>query len=701
MRRRPHSSLATPALLALLAACGSGVPAPVYGQPGTRAAFALQQDTSAEGAFFDFPFPSDWRLREDGRPDWRGLPNPRRVPMVESFRAIAADAKGTSVLATAWFRFDAPIAPRALEAVAAERSAPVLLVDVDPASPERGRLFPLVLSTPPADDYVPENLLAVAARPGFVLHAGRAYAFVVMRSLADAAGRPLGVPGDLDRLRRGLAPPGLAGADRALALHAPLWETLRALGVDDAQVAAAAVFTTGDAVADTAALSDRVLAGRAVALEGVALDAAGSAANDRLCRLTATVRQPQFQRGKPPFDSEGLFEAGPDGLPVQQREEATPVVLNLPRTPMPAGGYPLVLYFHGSGGRSNQVVDYGPSLKPDEPTPGRGPAWEHARSGVASVGSALPVNPERLVAAGVPCLAANGKPKSSCETAYLNLQNPAAMRDTFRQGIIEQRLLLQALLALRLPAAALGDCGGGAMPTLPAGATAFKFDPGKVVAQGQSMGGMYTNLVSAVEPKVRLAVPTGAGGFWTYFVLQTHLQGGAFPELLPLLLRTGKPLTWLHPVLSMMQSAWEPCDPFVAMPRLARQPLPGHPVRPIYEPVGRGDEYFPTQLYDAVALAYGHQQAGLEVWPTMQPVLRLAGLDGLLPFPAAQNRASEGGVPYTGVVVQFEGDGIEDPHAIYRQLATVRRQYSCFVNSFLTTGVAKVPGPAAADAPCE
>ena len=216
----------------------------------------------------------------------------------------------------------------------------------------------------------------------------------------------------------------------------------------------------------------------------------------------------------------------------------------------------------------------GPTLvKGGNPQPGHGPAWVIEPYGIAGAGSALPLNPERLHGAG--------------ETAYLNLLNLPAMRDTFRQGIIEQRLFLAALRKLRIPPLALASCTG---PLLPAGATSYQFDSAKIVAQGQSMGGMYTNLISAVEPKIRAAVPTGAGGFWTYFVLQTHLYPD-LPRVLSLLIDSDPALTFLHPTLQLVEMGWESADPFVSMQRLARRPLPGHPVRPIYEPVGEGDQY--------------------------------------------------------------------------------------------------------------
>ena len=109
--------------------------------------------------------------------------------------------------------------------------------------------------------------------------------------------------------------------------------------------------------------------------------------------------------------------------------------------------------------------------------------------------------------------------------------------------------------------------------------------------------------------------------------------------------------------------------------------------------VGLDDTQFPTSVFDAVALATGVQQAGAEIWPEMQPTLDLRNLDGILEYPISNNRVSENGQPYTGVVVQYEGDGISDPHTIFTQLDAVKFQYVNFFKSFLDTGVAVVADP--------
>jgi hypothetical protein len=302
--------------------------------------------------------------------------------------------------------------------------------------------------------------------------------------------------------------------------------------------------------------------------------------------------------------------------------------------------------------------------------------------GIAVAASAMPVNPERLPGAG--------------DLAYLNFGNLKAFPYTFLQGAFEQRLFIEALRTLSIPAATLAACA--AQHILPPGETAFHFDLSRLIVQGQSMGGMYTNMLGALEPRVKIVVPTGAGGYWSSMVLTTHAVPGA-ATLLGALLGTDATLSLLHPVLHLFETAAEPAEPIVYMARVAHRPLPGHTPRSIYEPVGKDDSYFSTDIYDAAALAYGNQESGDTVWPEMQQALTLDGRAGIVPYPIQNNRTAEGGAPYTGVVVQYLGDGLVDPHQIARQLPQVRYQYTCFLKSFLDRGVATVPAPAVGS-PC-
>jgi hypothetical protein len=84
----------------------------------------------------------------------------------------------------------------------------------------------------------------------------------------------------------------------------------------------------------------------------------------------------------------------------------------------------------------------------------------------------------------------------------------------------------------------------------------------------------------------------------------------------------------------------------------------------------------------------------------MQDALALEDRGGIVDYPAADNLVSTSGERYTGVVVQYRGDGIYDAHAIFAQLDEVKFQYGCFFATMFENGVATVPAPAPLGSPC-
>lgn len=592
-----------------------------------------------EASFFDQPWPADWRTLPDGRLDVSGYPIPGSSPLLEGLQANAAEQRGAIAQPVIWFRFDGPV----------EAPAEPWIVDLSSGErvPSRARLLS-------PDGYVPETLIAIAPRPGVILRPATRYAAFMLRGA------------DLDPAATLSA--ALAGEGDFADAYAPLVARLPDLGLTPDAIAAATVFTTGDPVADLHALSEAVRTAHDATFEPWVVDPDDGADHPRFCELHGRMTVPNFLTGEPPYNTAGIFEIV-DGAPVPQGESVVPVVLTLPRQAMPEGGYPLVVYLHGSGGLSTQGVDRGRVPAPGRPeTKGEGPAHVLAAEGFATVTAALPLNPQR------------GGPN---DYAYLNFQNLRMFRDVFRQGILEQRLMLDALADLVIDPATVAACAG--LDHLE-GAPGYQVRVDPVFAMGQSMGGQYTNLFGAVEPRITAVVPTGAGGYWSWFILFTDLLP-AEPLLRSLLGASGA-LSEMHPGMHLMALAWEPAEPFVYMPRLARWPLPGHPRRDIYTPVGQGDVYFPTPVFDAAALAYGTEQAGAEVWDTMQPTLALDGREGLLEYPITANRGD-----YTAVVVQYPADGILNGHYIFQQLDAVKRQYATFLRIALDTGRGTVVAP--------
>ena len=629
-------------------------------------------DLGGGDEFFAMPFPSDLRLTVDGHIDFSRFPNKRNLPIVRDLLSSAAEHAGFPVMPIAWFRFTGIVPDHAVDRlIAADPASEALLVDIDPASDERGALYPLVAQTLPFDAFAGEGLVSVAPRPGAVLRANTRYAFVLRKAFAPG----VSAPPAFDELVRG------GGDAKAKALYAPLWSALDELDIADDDLLVATVFTTGDEIAVMRARSEAVRAAHDVTIDGLALDTEHGVNHPDVCVLAGTVTMPQFQMGDAPYSTMGRFTFDANGAPISQGTLVVPIRITIPKGTMPASGWPLWQYVHGSGGASFDLVDEGFNTTPESgPMPGEGPGVVVGRRGIAAAATAMPVNPERLPGADA--------------QAYLNFNNLAALPYTFQQGVFEQRLLLDALLELRITPAMLASCGA----TLPAN-TDGRFDPATVTLGGHSMGGMYTNMIGAVEPRFGALTPFGAGGFWNLFILDTDVIENGRSLLAGILGIEGEGLTFMHPVLGVLGVGWEVAEPGASMARLARRPLAGFPERHVYQPIGQGDRYFPETVLDAAALAYGNSEAGDKIWPGTQDALATQGLGGMLDYPVRENRMNPEHRT-TSVVVQYADGGVADGHQIYRQLPAVRYQYSCFLASYLRDGVPTVPAPAAETAAC-
>lgn len=646
------------ALLAVLAVAGCPTsepppdPVPPGAIDGVQVRFALGDDLSAPGAFYDAPWPSDLRRHPDGTVDVDGYPMPPDHARGGQLLAAARGAPGFSAFPTVRFRLDAP-GPRLHPddgPLPVTWDAPALLVRVD--GPDAPALVPVVAQSLEVDDWTPSNVVAIQPAPGFVLQGGARHVAVLRRDLAEP---PLGVPREVRLAVAADAFPELNAVHPEARDHfAPVRALVDGGFLDRDDIAAATVFTPRDVVAETAARQAAVRAQHTASIVDLALDPTDGADHARYCELRGTVALPQFQDGVPPFDEGGVWVEDADG-PVAQRTDVAPVTITLPREPAPPGGYPVVVYLHGTSGSSREVVDRGPVAEEDgERAVGLGPAHVLAGRGIAAVGMAHLLVEERL--------------GEAIDRPYLNLDNLTAYPGTWQQGMSDVRLLLDALETVDIPDEALAGCDG---------AEGGPLDLSRLVVMGQSAGAHLATEVAATDARPLAVVPTGSGGFWAELLAGGSRVGGP-PELFALLLSTEVELTTLHPGLALLTAAWEPAEPMVFAPRVGVRPLDGLGPKHLYVPASLDDGFFPEPIYDAMAVAYGVERAGPTLWGAMDDGLALAGLRTDLAYPVEDNRETDG-VPWTGVVVQWAGDGLWDSHSVFSQIPPLMQQYGCFV----------------------
>ena len=658
------------------AAVGSASPAPTTSPtqpapPVRRAPENLRTgpevvlDASGQHAFFDLPWPSDARTKPGGGPDLSGLPNPRSKDFITKTAEVCEqDTVGFSPTCTVYLRFDAPVhAPPAdpLQTVAPD--AQVFLVDIDPASPHRLERRPFLAQvTTAADRTRPAHLLQLLPVPGLGLRPGTTYAAVVLRGLGAPSGPWLGQPPLLTDLLAGRAPPGPLGARLAQA-HAPLAPALRDLGVHPDDVAAATVFTTGDPAAELTSWVDWALAqppAQPTALR----------TRDVYPGFTALVGElpvAMYQRGTPPFAfGGGEIRVDAAGRPLPQGTAQAEFQLSIPRGVMPAAGFPLYFYVHGTGGLASQAIDRGRwTAVGVEPARGSGLAQTVAPLGWATSCLAGHNGPGRI---GL--LSADGY-------ANYNFMNPRAMRDNFRQMILEQVAFLRALEALRIDPAL---CPGTDASAAPDGKV--RFDPRLRVVGGQSLGSYLSGMLAALVPGWTGAVLTGAGGSWIEFAfgpkdpidLQLAIEVLAVPP--------GERLDRFHPLIMAFNQAAGPADNTHYVRRVLREPRPGHVPPHVLVVEGHVDLQVPSNIQRPLLLALGVDLAGPDVGRTQDEQVAHWlpwGGRGQVPYPQRENLTLPDGTRRTAVSVRYLEDGIREGHHVWMQLPQAQRQIGDFV----------------------
>lgn len=661
-------------LAALALACAACVTYPddadrVSGDATYADAVRDRFSTDADAGFFDAPFPIETLRRADGTVRWERLPPPLNPLLNHYIEQADTLTRGFSAMGPYYLPFTGDIDAAGLPIDAVDSlsdDAPVVIVNIDPNSPDYGRHTPPTTKWYGAQTlYVPAKTLAVLPYQGAPLAEGAWHALIVFRELGDARGRLLESSRTMDDLRAGRAPDG-TGGDVLVSSYARLWDWCDEAGVDPATVAVAAVFRTGVFTNEMRALRNATVAIAPPTYSGLT----ALVEYDGYTVIEGRTELPIWQDGERPYWTGGGGIAFENGEPVMRYRETVRFAVSVPKTPMPPGGFPLLFFANGQGGTYTQVFDR--AGDGDDTVPGQGPGALLAERGIAAMDIEAPtVGPRH--------------PDGSFSgIEFFNFWNLTAFRDNVRQAASEFSALANMAGALVIPAVLTPDAevGDGA-----------RFDADRFFLWGQSTGASIAELALAAEPRLRAGVLSGAGVSWNY---NLAYKSEPFPFRVLLQLLVDPDFDEYHPVAALFQNVLDPSEAAYFARRWYRDPFDEDRALDILLVMGVYDGYFPPHMVDGLTAAAGLDATAPAPWPETADALALGGGE----FVVAPVTANRGG--RTAVTASYPQPQGIDGHYVAFVREDAMHQWSCFLESAAKDGVATLP--AAVDdrhAPCD
>jgi hypothetical protein len=598
--------------------------------------------------FYRLPFPNDIRTK-NGHPDLTGHPTPGSEllgfdPVDRYLRAIEAENDGFGGYSTVYFRFSSQFT-----LLPGPATSSFAVIDVTKNDPEFGHTFgngSQWLSWFGGSKYICGNYAALRLVDGTVYKPGHTYA-VYLHDVLDPNGAPMGVDPEFTAMLAASAPadPALA---TAYAKYQPFRDYLATAA--DAGVSPPAASTVINAAVFTIGHPDREITNLATAIQplpapvpagwvkcGAAPSPCADITGDRACdaaqdaafdELQANVPLPIFQSGTAPYlnpqDGGQINVASPAVV----RTQNVCLSLTVPKgVAMPANGWPLVIYAHGTGGSYRS----------------------HIKEGVAKALAAVTAdNTVPIAVLGIDQVQhgpRRGGSTQSPDNLFYNFANPYAARDNAMQGAADQMSLAKLAATLNITDTALTGA-------------AVKIDPAAIMFWGHSQGateggisaprisqlsgvvfsGQGASLINALLSKtspvnISAAVPFALSDIDP--AKPTKLPGGIF-----------------HPVLSLLQTYIDPADPLNHAAAMIPPTSGGHHVFQVY---GQSDTFAPPITQKIYALA---ADLGVIIHDPKVTMPDDIGTETNAPVTVNRPRAAK---RLTGVVRQFAQTGMPGP----------------------------------------
>lgn len=481
--------------------------------------------------FFRLPYPNDAARDSTGRVDYSRYPRDPAPPFGFDALKRYLDALATEPFGNypnVVFRFDGTVKFGTLSAQG--MSPQTRLVDLTQGTRfgQRHGLFYQLDSG--RNRYVCHNWLAVRPFTADALRAGT-YAVLLLKGVKDSADNDVKVAPDFAAMLSA-SPPSDTRLTGAYAAYAPLRDYLQRESIPAANVLTAAVFTVGEPARLLKKLAASVQAAP-VADAGVwvkcsaglpspcAQDGGAGAcgSNPNLDEYQALISLPIFQQGTAPYltPAQGGNILGTGATFAVERQEAVCASLVTPKTTPPPGGWPLVVYAHGTGGNYRSHAGDGSGEGLANVTLPDGGSMGFAVLGFDQVGHGTrrgarqDVNPNDIV---------------------FNFANPASARGTMAQGAADLHAIFRYFQG-----------GGAAVPT-DGGAVDGGSSDGGAVDGGRPDAGMTTDGGADAGGPSDAGQPADAGSPTDAGMAPDAGAPGLFPGLPPL--NTTHLLFWGH-----------------------------------------------------------------------------------------------------------------------------------------------------------
>ncbi|MCG8670553.1 MAG: hypothetical protein MI867_14140, partial [Pseudomonadales bacterium] len=656
---------------------------------GCKQTVEMQFDLDNPESFYTNGFPTDLRLLENGLIDLSLFPRTSHKLTNLYVTETEARANGYTISMPIYLPFSGPLAVNQLpsdDLAYIDSNSPIQLIDVDPFSPEYGRLFPLKVSmTWQKDSYRPNHLLQVLPTLGLNLRSNNTYALIVTKDIPIKEGHTLTQNPVLGKL---LSQETIGGeiTYKALSVFAPLrdWLFTSHLSADD--IVGATVWTTGDPTKNLFKAAEQISQWPIPKAKDLQL----LEEFDDYCVIQGTWQVPGFQAGIAPYAYPvygGDIQWQENGAPIVQYHRDTPMIVTIPNQPMPENGFPLLMYNHGTGGDAVQVYNRGLQFPDGSIEAGGGPSRIAANRGWASSGMGGHMSMDHLGVLGT----------LDGYIAY-NFLNPVAWLGNLQQMALERVLYRRLLTHLEIPKELC--------PGAKSNDNNLKFDPDMQVIMGHSLGSYLTGIQTAIDPKpYQGAIWSGAGGSWIEFVFgptdPIHLQFVA--ELFAVNLSPIEHMDLWHPIPMLAEMLVGGANNILYTDQILRNPRKTPPHVLVIQ--GHNDKQVPENIQRPLLTSLGVDLAGNDIGDGPEDsVFTYMQMGGAVQYayPIGNNKLVGDYGSRTAVTVRYEQDTATDldGHYVAFQLDAPKHQYGCFLANLSSGKVPIVPEGAAWNGDC-